>query len=69
MRTYGSVVLIDEEILEREEKINKEDKDDKPLAQKTGINLQQKQAIGQKAAELINEETLLFLMQAAQCYK
>ncbi|HDL5503042.1 TPA: DeoR family transcriptional regulator, partial [Mannheimia haemolytica] len=55
LRTYGSVVLIDEEILEREEKINKEDKDDKPLAQKTGINLQQKQAIGQKAAELINE--------------
>ncbi|STY62143.1 DNA-binding transcriptional repressor [Mannheimia haemolytica] len=55
LRTYGSVVLIDEEILEREEKINKEDKDDKPIAQKTGINLQQKQAIGQKAAELISE--------------
>ncbi|ACA30798.1 glucitol operon DNA-binding transcriptional repressor SrlR [Histophilus somni] len=55
LRTYGSVVLIDEELLEREEKINKEDKEDKPIAQKTAINIQQKQRIGQKAATLISE--------------
>lgn len=55
LRTYGSVVLISDETFDRKEKVATTDKEDKPISQKTGINLQQKQRIGQKAAELINE--------------
>ncbi|WP_150539041.1 glucitol operon DNA-binding transcriptional repressor SrlR [Actinobacillus vicugnae] len=42
LRTYGSVVILSEE-------------NDQPIELKTGINLTQKQRIGQKAATLINE--------------
>lgn len=46
LRTYGSVVLFSEEPFER---------DDKPIEQKTEINLPEKQRIGQAAAGFIRE--------------
>ncbi|WGE47782.1 glucitol operon DNA-binding transcriptional repressor SrlR [Actinobacillus equuli] len=58
LRTYGSVVLVSEE---RVDSKLTEDRDDKPLVQKTEINLAQKQLIGKKAVSLINEgDSIIF---------